>query len=65
MQTGCCTPWKMRVANPGLMAFGRAVDHPDLVGGPPQIVAHPLEAGAVEEAGDGDEADDAASPGAA
>ena len=43
----------------GLVALGRAVDDPDTVGRAAQVVAHLLEAGAVEEAGDGDEADDA------
>ena len=42
-----------------LMPLGRAVDHPDLVGAPAQIVAHTLEAGPVEEPRHGDEADDA------
>jgi hypothetical protein len=41
-----------------LVALGRAIDHPDAVGGTPQVIAHTLKSGAVEEAGDGDEADD-------
>ena len=42
-----------------LVALGRAVDHPDVGAGAPQIVAHLLETRPVEESRDGDEADDA------
>ena len=43
----------------GLVAFGRAVDHPDIGQVPAQVVAHLLKAGTVQEARDRDEADDA------
>ena len=43
----------------GLMAFGRTVDDPDVIGLAAEVVAHLLEAGAVKEPGDRDEANDA------
>ena len=43
----------------GLVAFGGCVDDPDLVAAPPQRSTHRFEAGPVQEAGHGDERDDA------
>ena len=42
----------------GLVPLRRAVDHPHVVGGAAEVVAHPLEARPVEKAGHRDEADD-------
>src|SRR5690349_13808412 len=42
------------------MAFGRAINDPDLVGVVPQISAHLLEAGTVEKTRHSNEANDAA-----
>ena len=43
----------------GLVALWRAVDDPDSIGSSPQVRAHGGEAGAVQEASDGDERYDA------
>ena len=42
-----------------LVALRRAVDDPDVVAGAAEVVAHLLKAWTAEEAGHGDEADDA------
>ena len=42
-----------------LMALGRAVDHPDVVAGAAQVIAHLLKARPAQETGHGDEAHDA------
>ena len=41
----------------GLVAFGRTIDHPDVVTRAAQLGTHLLETGAVEEARNGDVAD--------
>ena len=60
MHTGCCTPWKMRLLIGGWWPSGEQSITQISSASRPQVGAHLLEAGAVQKAGDRDEADHAA-----